>query len=87
MERSRNFYKTIRLGYILISVLIGCIAYNSFYEWQEIEALELGNKKIDELRKEINNLNSATHIVRNKFKILSNNILPSILPCQKIHLT
>ena len=33
------------------------------------------------------NLNSATHIVRNKFKILSNNILPSILPCQKIHLT
>ena len=47
MERSRNFYKTIRLGYILISVLIGCIAYNSFYEWQEIEALELGNKKID----------------------------------------
>ena len=41
MERSRNFYKTIRLGYILISVLIGCIAYNSFYEWQEIEALDL----------------------------------------------
>ena len=57
MERSRNFYKTIRLGYILISVLIGCIAYNSFYEWQEIEALELDNKKIDELRKEINNIN------------------------------
>ena len=57
MERSRNFYKTIRLGYILISVLIGCIAYNSFYEWQEIEALELGNKKIDEFRKEINNIN------------------------------
>ena len=51
MERSRNFYKTIRLGYILISVLIGCIAYNSFYEWQEIEALELDNKKIDEFRK------------------------------------
>ncbi len=62
MERSRNFYKTIRLGYILISVLIGCIAYNSFYEWQEIEALELGNKKIDELRKEIN-LKSATYWV------------------------
>ena len=35
----------------------------------------------------IYSLNSATHIVRNKFKILSNNILPSILPCQKIHLT
>ena len=44
MERSGNFYKAIRLGYILISILIGCMAYNSLYEWQEIEALELGNK-------------------------------------------
>ncbi len=43
MERSGNFYKAIRLGYILISILIGCMAYNSLYEWQEIEALELGN--------------------------------------------
>jgi len=43
MERSGNFYKAIQLGYILISILIGCIAYNSFYEWQEIEALELDN--------------------------------------------
>ena len=40
-----------------------------------------------EIEKLNNILNSATHIVRNKFKILSNNILPSILPCQKIHLT
>ena len=62
MERSGNFYKAIRLGYILISILIGCMAYNSVYEWQEIEALELGNKKIDELRKEIN-LKSATYWV------------------------
>lgn len=62
MERSGNFYKAIRLGYILISILIGCMAYNSLYEWQEIEALELGNKKIDELRKEIN-LKSATYWV------------------------
>ena len=58
MERSGNFYKAIRLGYILISILIGCMAYNSLYQWQEIEALELGNKKIDELRKEINNINT-----------------------------
>ena len=42
MERSGNFYKAIQLGYILISILIGCMAYNSLYEWQEIEALELG---------------------------------------------
>ena len=53
MERSGNFYKAIRLGYILISILIGCMAYNSLYEWQEIEALELGNKKIDEYNRGI----------------------------------
>ena len=57
MERSGNFYNARHLGYILISILIGCMAYNSLYDWQEIEALELGNKKIDELRKEINNIN------------------------------
>ena len=39
MERSGNFYKAIRLGYILISILIGCMAYNSLYEWQEIEVV------------------------------------------------
>jgi hypothetical protein len=38
------------------------MAYNSLYEWQEIEALELGNKKIDELRKEINNINIQPQI-------------------------
>ena len=71
MERSGNFYKAIRLGYILISILVGCIAYTSFYEWQEIEALELGNKKIDELRKEINNIN----IQMIKFSLLGETIL------------
>ncbi len=71
MERSGNFYKAIRLGYILISILIGCMAYNSLYEWQEIEALELGNKKIDELRKEINNIN----IQMIEFSLLGETIL------------
>ena len=71
MERSGNFYKAIRLGYILISILIGCMAYNSLYEWQEIEALELGNKKIDELRKEINNI----HIHLIEFSLLGETIL------------
>ena len=46
-------------------------AYNSLYEWQEIEALELGNKKIDELRKEINNIN----IQMIKFSLLGETIL------------
>ena len=71
MARSGNFYKAIQLGYILISILIGCMAYNSLYEWQEIEALELGNKKIDEFRKEINNIN----IQMIKFSLLGETIL------------
>lgn len=75
MERSGNFYKAIQLGYILISILIGCMAYNSLYEWQEIEALELGNKKIDELRKEINNIN----IQMIKFSLLGETILSPLL--------
>ena len=54
----------------MISILIGCMAYNSLYEWQEIEALELGNKKIDELRKEINNIN----IQMIKFSLLGETI-------------
>ena len=44
---------------------------NSLYEWQEIEALELGNKKIDELRKEINNIN----IQMIEFSLLGETIL------------
>ena len=47
------------------------MAYNSLYEWQEIEALELGNKKIDELRKEINNIN----IQMIEFSLLGETIL------------
>ena len=71
LPQTGNFYKAIRLGYILISILIVCMAYNSLYEWQEIEALELGNKKIDELRKEINNIN----IQMIKFSLLGETIL------------
>ena len=56
MERSGNFYKAIRLGYILISILIGCMAYNSLYEWQEVEALEVSNQQIDKFRKEVNRI-------------------------------
>ena len=49
MERSGNFYKAIRLGYILISIRIGCMAYDSVSEWRGIEAVELGNKEIVEV--------------------------------------
>ena len=33
MERSGNFYKAIRLGYILISILIGCMAAKDIGEY------------------------------------------------------
>ena len=70
MERSRNFYKTIRLGYILISVLIGCIAYNSFYEWQEIEALELDN--LSSTHREVNRQYYPTEQLRQSNAIKKN---------------
>lgn len=56
---------------------------NVIYFYKELFYLPIKKQK----QSYVFNLNSATHIVRNKFKILSNNILPSILPCQKIHLT
>ena len=33
MERSGNFYKAIRLGYILISILIGCMEDKKQKAW------------------------------------------------------
>ena len=69
MERSRNFYKTIRLGYILISVLIGCIAYNSFYELQEIEALEL---ELNSNHREVNRQYYPTEQLRQSNAIKKN---------------
>ena len=46
----RLFRKTITFGYILIAVLIGSIAYTSFYEWRKLEALEEENRQIDRFR-------------------------------------
>lgn len=46
----RIFRKTITFGYILIAVLIGSIAYTSFYEWRKLEALEEENRQIDRFR-------------------------------------
>ena len=52
-----NYLKnTILSGYLLIVMLIVCIAYIWHCEWQEIEKLESGNRRIDEFRREINNI-------------------------------
>lgn len=45
--------KTITIGYSLIILIISCIAYVWYCEWQEIETLEAGNSQIDKFRKRI----------------------------------
>lgn len=70
MERSGNFYKAIQLGYILISILIGCMAYNSLYEWQEIEALELDN--LNSNHREVNRQYYPTEQLRQSNAIKKN---------------
>lgn len=54
--------KIILHGYVLITLLIGCIAYTWYNEWQEVEALESDNHKIDEFRKDINNIHIRTAV-------------------------
>ena len=43
-------------GYGFIVLLIGCVIYTWHREWQEVEALEVGNQRIDEFRKEVNRI-------------------------------
>ena len=63
--------KIVASGYLLIALLIGCIAYTWHYEWQEVEALESDNRQIDEFRKDINNI----HIQLIEFSLLGETIL------------
>ncbi len=63
--------KIIASGYLLIALLIGCIAYIWHDEWQEVEALEVGNQRIDEFRKEVNRI----HIRLIEFSLLGETIL------------
>ena len=46
----------ILIGYFIIIVLFGGVAYILHSEWQEVEILEADNRRIDELRKDINNI-------------------------------
>lgn len=63
--------RIIASGYLLIALLIGCIAYIWHHEWQEVEALEVGNQQIDEFRKEINRI----HIRLIEFSLLGETVL------------
>lgn len=49
----RLFRKTIAIGYLLIAVLIGSIAYTSFYEWRRLESLEEENRQINRFRQQL----------------------------------
>ena len=63
--------KTITSGYLLITLLIGCIAYTWHHEWQEVEALEVSNQQIDEFRKEVNHI----HIRLIEFSLMGETVL------------
>ena len=63
--------KIIASGYLLITLLIVCIAYTWHKEWQEVENLEFHNRHIDEFRKEINDI----HIRLIEFSLLGETVL------------
>ena len=63
--------KIIASGYLLITLLIVCIAYTWHKEWQEVENLEFHNRQIDEFRKEINDI----HIRLIEFSLLGETVL------------
>ena len=68
MQYARNL---LTVGYLLITLLIGSIAYTWYREWQEVEALEVGNQRIDEFRKEVNRI----HIRLIEFSLLGETVL------------
>ena len=67
----KHIQKIIASDYFLIALLIGGIAYTWHQEWQEVEALEVGNQRIDEFRKEVNRI----HIRLIEFSLLGETVL------------
>lgn len=48
--------KAIALSHTFIILIVVAIAFTCHNEWQEVEALEVGNRHIDEFRKEVNRI-------------------------------
>ena len=67
----KHLQKAVAFGYTLIALLIGCIAYTWHHEWQEVEALEVGNQHIEKFRKEVN----CIHIRLIEFSLLGETVL------------
>ena len=63
--------KIITSGYLLITLLIGCIVYTWHCEWQEVEGLEEDNRLINRFRAEINDV----HIRLIEFSLLGETVL------------
>ena len=61
----------ILTGYFIIIVLFGGVAYILHSEWKEVEILEADNRRIDEFRKEINDV----HIQLIEFSLLGETVL------------
>ena len=61
----------VAFGYLLIALLIVGISYTWHHEWQEVEALEVGNRRIDEFRKEVNHI----HIRLIEFSLMGETVL------------
>ena len=70
-KRTELLRTLIGTGYLLICLLIAGIMYLWFHEWQEVEALEVGNQQIDEFRKEVNRI----HIRLIEFSLLRETVL------------
>lgn len=69
--QTRLFRKTITFGYILITMLIGGIAYTSFYEWRKLESLEEENRHIDKFRLQLHD----AYVQMIEFSLLGETIL------------
>ena len=67
----RLFRKTITFGYMLIVVLIGGIAFTSFYEWWKLETLEEENRQIDRFRLQLHD----AYVRMMEFSLLGETIL------------
>ena len=71
MNHSKFLHKYFTFGYILIAILVGCIAYISFYEWQKLEGLEEENRQIDKFRLQLHD----AYVQMVEFSLLGETIL------------
>ena len=67
----KHAHTIINISYISIFLIVSGIVYTWFHEWQEVEALEVGNQQIDEFRKEVNHI----HIRLIEFSLLGEIVL------------